>query len=232
MNPNPSNAVRIAPRLLFGLGILALGLLWTLDNIDVIESERITEWWPAILILIGAVRLFDSYKNKFWSVLLIAAGTVWLVDNLDIADVDLGDLFPLLIAAVGAKLIWDALRRGSYAPAVAGGDPGSLVTAFAVWAGVKRQITSEEFQGGDATAIMGGVEIDLRNAKIRDGEQAVLDTFALWGGVEVFVPKNWRIVTKVMPFMGGFEDKTLQDGTGPTLVIQGTAIMGAVVVQN
>jgi predicted membrane protein len=233
MNPSPSNSIRIAPRLLAGLGILTLGILWTLDNLDIIESERVTEWWPVILIAVGVVRLLDPIKSRFASALFIIIGTVLLLDNLDIADVDLGDLFPLGIAAIGAKLVWDALRRTSNTVVLAGTDPTATVSAFALWAGVKRQNTSAEFRGGDATAIMGGVEYDLRDAKIRDGEQAVIDAFAMWGAIEITVPENWRVVTKVMPLMGAVEDKTRSNSTtGPVLVIQGTVIMGGIDVKN
>lgn len=231
---NPSTAIRIAPRLLVGLGILALGLLWTLDNMDLIESEQITEWWPILIVAIGLVRLLDPIKSKIASVLMIVIGTLLLLDSIDVSEIDLGDLIPLGIAAVGAKLIWDALRRRSYgASAEATSDPGSTMTAFALWAGVRRQSTSTQFRGGDATAIMGGVELDLRHAQIRDGEEAVIDAFAMWGGVEITVPENWRVVSKVMPLMGGFEDKTTTTSTtGPVLIVQGTAIMGAIEVKN
>lgn len=238
MNPSPSNtipnAVRIAPRLVAGTGILAVGILWMLDNLDLVHAARIVEWWPAILIVVGLVRLLDPHKNRFASVLFMVVGAVLLLDNLDVSDVDLRDLIPLGIAAIGAKLIWDAIRRPKQSPLLVTGDPDSTFSAFALWAGVKRQTTSDEFRGGDATAIMGGVEIDLRNAKVRDGEQAVIDAFALWGAVEITVPENWRVVSKVLPLMGAFEDKTrvTKDTTGPTLVIQGTALMGGIDVKN
>jgi predicted membrane protein len=225
---------RVAPRLIVGLGILFLGILWTLDNMDLIESEPITRWWPAILIVVGVVRLFDTVSAKFFSVAMIVVGTVILLDNLDIGHVRLSDLIPLGVALIGAKLIWDALRRRDHTRQIGvGADPNSTISAFALWAGLRRQSTSQEFHGGDATAIMGGVELDLRNAKIRDGEEAVLDTFAMWGGVEIRVPENWRVIGKVMPLMGGFEDKTVGNGAGgPVLVIQGTALMGSVEVKN
>lgn len=230
---NPSAAIRIAPRLLVGLGILALGLLWTLDNVDLIESEQITEWWPILIVAIGLVRLLDPIKSKLASVLMIVIGTLILLDSIDVSEIDLGDLIPLAVAAIGAKLIWDALRRRSYGAAVPTSDPGSTLSAFALWAGVRRQSISPQFRGGDATAIMGGVELDLKHAQIRDGEEAVIDAFAMWGGVEITVPENWRVVSKVMPLMGGFEDKTTSKSTtGPVLIVQGTAIMGAIEVKN
>jgi len=80
-------------------------------------------------------------------------------------------------------------------------------------------------------AIMGGVELDLRNVQIQPGDDVVIDALALMGGIEIFVPVGWKIVANVLPIMGGFEDKTAA-GTGPTLTVRGTAIMGAVVVMN
>lgn len=230
-NPEP-NAFRITARLIIGLGVLMVGTLLTLDNIDLIEAGRIIDWWPAALILAGLVRLFDPTAGKTGSVVLVIFGSALLLDSLDVGNIDWQDFIPLGIAVIGGKLVWDALgRRPTAAASMA--DPSSSVNAFALMAGVRRQSTSHEFHGGDASAIMGGVELDLRNAQIKDGEEAAIDAFAFWGGVEIMVPENWRVVGKVMPLMGGFEDKTTnKTGTGPVLIVRGTAIMGAVEVKN
>jgi predicted membrane protein len=186
-----SNAVRITPRLIIGLGILALGLLWTLDNMNVIESEAITRWWPLILVAVGAARLLDPYAGKTASVVLIGVGTLLLLDIAHLIDFDLGDLVPLAIAVLGGKLVWDSLGRRGARRSLA--DSSSLVHVFAFMSGVHRQASSPTFRGGDASAIMGGVELDLRGASVADGENVIIDAFAWWGGVEIKVPGNWRV---------------------------------------
>ncbi|HEX7154579.1 MAG TPA: DUF5668 domain-containing protein [Thermoanaerobaculia bacterium] len=228
-----SNALRITPKLIFGFGVLALGILWTLDNLDVIESERITEWWPVILILVGIVKLLDDGGGRLAGAILATIGSVILLGNLNLIHWKVFDLIPLVIAIIGGKLVWDALVRRRDRPLTSDDDPSATVSVFAMMAGIKRKSVSHAFKGGDANAIMGGVELDLRDAQIADGEEAVIEAFAFWGGIEITVPHHWRVVGKVMPVMGGFEDNTVSGGgNGPVLVIRGAAIMGAVEVKN
>ena len=226
--------VRAIPRLLIGLTIMALGLLWTLDNLNVLESEPITQWWPVAVIVIGLVRFLNPQANKITSMLITLAGVGLLLDTLDYWDFDPGDFFPMLVAVVGAKLVIDVFRRRAAHAVEIGTDPDSVVHAFAIMSGVGRRSVSSDFRGGDANAIMGGVELDLRSAQIRDGETAVLDVFAMWGGIDVRVPENWRVVSEVFPLMGAYEDNTRSSTltAGPTLLIRGVVLMGAIEVKN
>jgi len=229
---NAAERLRITPRLIVGLGILILGVLWTLDNMDVLESSQITRWWPALLIVIGGVQLLGPRSSRFGPVFLIILGAALLLKQVDAIDFSLGDLIPLGVALIGAKLIWDSIGRRR-PPLDSAGDPESTVHSLAVMAGVHHQSTSRKFRGGDANAIMGGVELDLRQAQVVNGEMPLIDGFAIWGGVEILVPPNWKVVGNVLPIMGAFEDNTKHNGEpGPTLTVRGLALMGAIEVKN
>ena len=88
------------------------------------------------------------------------------------------------------------------------------------------------FRGGELTAFMGGCDIDLRQAAIHG--EAVIDVFAMWGGIDIRVPDDWRVIGRVTPIMGGFEDKTRppRGAAAHTLVIRGFVLMGGVEVKN
>jgi hypothetical protein len=111
---------------------------------------------------------------------------------------------------------------------------GQRPTLFAMMSGVRRQVTGA-FAGAEATAIMGGVELDLRYSAM-DGDEVIIDTFALWGGIEIWVPAHWEIVSQGLPLMGAFEDKTHVTTHGgnrqPRLLVRGVAIMGGVEIKN
>lgn len=104
---------------------------------------------------------------------------------------------------------------------------------FALMSGVRRQVTGG-FAGAETTAIMGGVELDLRYSAM-EGDEVTIDTFALWGGIEIWVPTHWEVVSQGLPLMGAFEDKTRVTTHGahqPRLIIRGVAIMGGVEIKN
>jgi hypothetical protein len=111
-------------------------------------------------------------------------------------------------------------------------DTNSTLSAVAVLSGVNRGNNSRTFRGGDLTAIMGGCEVDLRHAAI-DGE-AIIDVFAMWGGIEIRVPEDWTVIGRVTPLLGGFDDKTRppQGAGAHRLIVRGMVIMGGVEVKN
>lgn len=83
-------------------------------------------------------------------------------------------------------------------------------------------------------ALMGGAELDFREARFPAGETTVY-VLALMGGVEVVVPPGLRVECTGLPVMGGF-DSLDQDGDDPSaeapvLKIRGLACMGGVEVR-
>jgi predicted membrane protein len=89
------------------------------------------------------------------------------------------------------------------------------------------------FRGADLGAFMGAVILDLTQAKI-EADEAVVDTFALWGGIEIRVPSDWSVESRVTPLMGAYEDKTRPTATesGKRLVVRGFVVMGGVEIKN
>jgi hypothetical protein len=82
-------------------------------------------------------------------------------------------------------------------------------------------------------AIMGGVELDFREAVLPPG---VTDVYAVafWGGVEIIVPPGLPVEVSGVGIMGGFDHNhtsPVDPGIeGPILRISGVAVMGGVEV--
>jgi predicted membrane protein len=219
----------LSPRLVFGLGVMVLGLLLTLDTFGIVETRPLVRFWPVLLIAVGLAKLGHAIRcGRAEGLGLALVGVALLLNNLDV--VRLRQLVPVAILAVGTVIVWKALRvRHRGRPLL---DSSARVEAFTFMGGVQRATSARDFQGGNASAVMGACEIDLSQASIQGGE-AVIDTFAFWGGVEIKVPEDWRVETQGLAILGGFVDSTkrpLEDGK--RLVVTGLAIMGGVEVKN
>jgi len=223
---------RNASRLFAGLVIIVLGGIALLDNFGVIQIHDIWRFWPLVLIAIGLSKLLrpSGSPGRFGGMILFGVGLWLLLENLGVWPYDLGNLWPLFVILIGGWLVWTGFGRGPHPPA---SDASSRMNSFVILGGTEHHNNSPDFQGGDATAILGGCKIDLRQAGIKGGE-AVIDAFALWGGVEILVPREWSVIIRGTPILGAFEDKRGPSGqaAGPRLIVRGAAIMGGVEIKS
>lgn len=85
-----------------------------------------------------------------------------------------------------------------------------------------------------AIAIMGGVNLDFREAVLPAGE-TVVHAFAFWGGVDIIVPPGLDVAVNGIGIMGGFDHRgdtgTPASPHAARLRVDGLAIMGGVSVR-
>jgi len=78
-------------------------------------------------------------------------------------------------------------------------------------------------------ALMGGVELDLREAHLGPGVTEI-SVFAMWGAVEIVVPPDLQVEFNGMGIMGAFDCAAdvgrVFDPDAPIVKINGLAIMG------
>lgn len=229
---------RLGSQLVLGSIVVLIGLLFTLDNLDLMDAGEFIGYWPVLLIIYGLWRVVvcETAPGKVWGALWVFIGGILLLNKLYIIHVHFWDLWPLILVFIGVSLMLGSMRRRREFAAgtnVKAADSNSTISAFALLGGLKRTNDSQDFRGGEATAIMGGCEIDLRRASIKEGD-AVLDLFAFWGGIEVTVPEDWTVVLEGIPVLGGYEDNTRppKGDTRKRLIIKGYAVMGGVEIKN
>jgi len=237
-----NNSFRFSAQFVFGVSIIVLGLLFTLDNLDLIDAREYLRFWPAIFIVVGLVKLTQpgGTPAKVFGVALALLGSLMILDRLDLIDFYVWHLWPVFIILFGYSLVRGAMTRRKVMEGSTGflggrsvSDSNSYIKAMALMGGVVRSSDSQDFRGGELTAVMGGCEIDLRRASIKEGE-AQLEIFTFWGGVEIKVPEDWAVIVQVVPIMGGVEDKSVppKGGASKKLILTGHCIMGGAEVRN
>ena len=218
-------------RMILGIGVTALGVALLLDRMALFDAGSVTRFWPVILIAVGVKILLEAARTGRWlgGVVVILIGMVFLGRELDLIDFGIGELWPLFIILAGIGILSRGFGRG-------GGDglrSDDRISQFGILCGLNPKIGSQSFKGGEVNAFMGGVEVDLTAADVED-EEAVIVVFALMGGIEIRVPRDWTVTAHVTPFMGAMEDKTDRSESNPEkrLTIRGFVMMGGVEVRN
>jgi hypothetical protein len=231
--------------LIFGFAIVAIGVLFLLDNFGV-PVGWVWGYWPAILIAIGLAKLVDSREaaGRSGGAIIMLVGLVLLADKIHLPflrDRNLWDLWPLAIIAVGFMLLWGALEGKSVPGGISArlnfgtqGIPGNC-NMFSIFGGSNRKV-SGEFKGADLVAIFGGGGLDLRNATM-SGDEAVVNVNAVFGGFEIRAPETWLVEVHVAGIFGGHEDKTHQPDPRlvpkpKRLIVRGATIFGGLGVKN
>jgi hypothetical protein len=84
-----------------------------------------------------------------------------------------------------------------------------------------------------AVAVMGGVELDLRNARFSERE-VTIQTYCLMGGVKIIAPDDIEVDVSGIAFMGGFDHRASGPGVpgAPLVRVIGFALMGGVEVSR
>jgi predicted membrane protein len=236
----PGNA--ITPRMVVGVAIALFGVILVFDRLNLVVADQALRWWPAVIVAIGALIFAQARRvgGGVNGVIVMLIGGWLLLNTLGFLRVRFWDMFwPMVLIGIGSVLVMQAMRRNTRE--AMGVDADNTLTAFVVMGGVKRVSTAPRFRGGEVTALMGGAQLDLRQATIPPGEEAALDIFAVMGGCEIWVPPSWNVVTPIVPIMGGVDDKRLPtlpgdaDGIGkpaPRLVLRGMLLMGGIEIKS
>ncbi|HEX9121760.1 MAG TPA: LiaF domain-containing protein [Actinomycetota bacterium] len=212
-------------RLWIGLVLLTLGVFGILDATGTLDSsETIDRWWPVAIIGLGLIGMLVDRRISLGPGIVVVIGFLVLADQQQWTDEDL--FGPVLLIAIGLVILSGLWRRR-----VEGEHRENSLVMFG---GTKIRDRSEHFAHADVSAIFGGATLDLREAHV--DREASVEALALFGGVDVLVPKGWRVELGSTPIFGGCEDKTEGDGElpadAPLLKVHATAILGGINVKN
>lgn len=241
MHPHYSHRrgeVGAAERLVPALVLIGIGLFFLLHNLQLFFFRDMFQYWPAILIAYGMVKLVDSDHTggRAGGGILVVAGGLLLARNMGYLDLRMRDMWPLILIGIGLWMLFQRTTGADQPVPQAGTFTGNRLKEQAVFSGGKRVIVAPDFQGGKVEAVFGGYELDFTRAGIA-GDSAVLHIDAVFGGVEVKIPPSWNCELRGTAVFGAFTDETLHPdpATYPQikqLIVKGSAVFGGVEVKN
>jgi hypothetical protein len=97
-------------KLVFGVILALLGVLFTLDNFGLLEVRHVERLWPVALIALGGASLAQRWRTRpFGGLLLVALGILFLLRNYRVIHVSLANLVPLILVILGIRIAFGAL---------------------------------------------------------------------------------------------------------------------------
>ena len=102
-------------------------------------------------------------------------------------------------------------------------DPDSSdVTCYSHMGSTIKYINTTEFEKGLIDCSFGAATVYFDNAKIKD-KSATLRIDCSFGGIELYLPRDWQVQHNIDVFLGGIDEKGRKDQSndGPTLILTG-----------
>ena len=250
--------MRSRGRVLTGVFLFFIGILLLFKTANLIWFPRWFFSWPMIFIAVG---IFSGLKHGFrggvWLVFLMIGG-LFLANEIDPSLHLERYIWPILLISIGIGFIlrprhrnWRRWRGDHYnsewkpGSDVAGNterigtmhgdfDRRDFIDITAVFGGVKKNVLTKNFKGGDITSFMGGSEIDLSQSDFTG--RIVIDVTNIFGGTKMIVPPTWDVQNDITAIFGGVDDKRQISGVtldpNKVLVLDGTCMFGGIEIRS
>lgn len=194
-------------RYLLGSTLLLVGIYLLGGKLMLFPDNHQALLWPLILVLTG-IFVISPHRNKHWG------------------------RHRMRHAQMVQKMA--NARMGGEEKQECQSEDGFLYSNNSLSA-VRHVVLDELFKGADIRTYFGGTTIDLRHTHIAPGE-TYIDLNCNWGGVELFIPSDWKVRIECNCFCGGCEDKRWQ-GAEPkqewcVLVIRGNVSFGGIEIKD
>lgn len=228
----------MSARLLIGIVLIIFGSLFILDNYGLIDFDvPYYIWsWETVFILIGLVLLVSS-RHKLPGFIFAGIGLFNLFP----------EFWPIALIVIGLYLILRKNTKKNYEIFIGKYESDKedktgtkinpdKIEDVSIFGGSTKSFTTQNFQGGEITAIFGGSEINLIESSLAEGTQT-LEITTIFGGSTLIIPNDWNVELDIVPIFGGFSDKRIKDPNlirpaDRKLIIKGTLIFGGGEIKN
>lgn len=190
---------KISGRYLIGILIIVIGMIALLNNFGLVNisfSYLVSLLWPLLLGIAGINFIVNrrDIPGIVTGSLLIALGVVFLGNNAGFWHINMQNFWqgfwPVVIILIGVSLLGKNKSNSS----------GHL----AIMGAVEKNNAGWELESAEYVALMGGIELDIRQATFSDRE-INLGLSVIMGGITVIVPEDAAVTCEGTAVLGGID---------------------------
>lgn len=189
--------------MLMGIIIVIIGICCFLENFGISINWGIL---VSLLLIFSSIYLvFKDKKINFWSILLFIIGILNLLINLKLVSLQLSEiLWPLLLIIAGLSIIFSKLKFNNNQKKQKTSKDRKIIFN-GIFSGINEKIIDEEINEIVINAIFGGVELDLRELKLKHNLK--IEICSVFGGVDLLLSEDYNIIVSSTSIFGGVENK-------------------------
>lgn len=214
-------------RILWGLVLIVVGLIIGLNSFDITNIDIFFDgWWTLFIIIPCFIGLFKD-DDKIGSLIGLGVGIFLLLGVRNIIDFDLVIklIIPFILVMLGLSVIFKREKEDKVP------ERDNEKEYMATFSSQDLNFANENFEGADMISIFGGIKCDLNKAKVKD--KAVINATSIFGGININVPKDIKLVVEHHSIFGGVTNKHInEEKTNKTLYIYAVCLFGGIEIND
>ena len=195
--------------ILWGIALVVIGVIIGLNTMNVVNIDIFFDgWWTLFIIVPCFIGLFTD-NDKTGNIIGLFVGVILLLGMQNIIDFNLiwKLLLPSIIVIIGLSLIFKNTFNSKINNEIKKlNNKNTKNNEYcATFSEQRIDIPNEEFKGATLNSVFGSITCDLREAKIK--EDVVINTSAIFGGIDIIVADDVNIKIKSNSIFGGVDNK-------------------------
>lgn len=237
-------------RILAGIFLVLAGIIFIIDEANIFKFPEWFFSWKMFLIVLGIiVGVKHNFQKLSW-IVLISIGSIGLIGQDFFPNFNIENyLWPIVLVIIGMIFIikpkrsfhpsWHQhwMNRNKFKQDFTSTSTTSedYIDYNVVFGGIKKNVFSKDFKGGEINNVFGGSEINLTQADFTGTIRLEINN--VFGGTKLIIPPHWQVKSELTTVMGGIEDRrTIQPSTSiaadKIIILEGNTFFGGIDIRN
>lgn len=222
-------------KVFWGLFFITAGVFVIVDQFGNYTGMSLFNLLCTILLI--PIFITSLFRLKFFGILFsLAFAAIIYKEQLNIEDINTTSiLLTALLGSIGLSILFGKhhfckihSHKKNYNEVVINNPDGNEVDFSVSFGSIIKYVNSEDFKVANLKSSFGSMKVYFDNAKIK-GDNATINLDVSFSGVELYFPKEWRIIDKVDSTLGAVEQKNNCKESGEkTVTLSGKVNLGGV----
>ncbi|MFW6009179.1 MAG: LiaF domain-containing protein [archaeon] len=186
-----------------GVTVFVIGIIFLGNFFEFWQLDLFFDGWWTIFIIIPSINGLIKKQNFIMSIIGLSLGVFLLLLNQGLLTQNYLALFvAITLLVIGIHMIYTSLNVNK-ALDPKNSEKEDRFSTVSLFGGGDEKYPKSNLDSASITKIFGGGEIDFSNATIN--KDIVINVGVIFGGVDLILPDNVNIISKVVPVFGGVD---------------------------